>query len=419
MGTYIFKLPDLGEGIVESEVLEWYVAAGDQVQEDQHIADVMTDKATVEITSPVAGTVEALACEAGTLLPVGKELIRFEVEGEGQGQIPAAEHSEDKTPPGATPPNAAVARTATSIATNNNSITPTLTALEGGRVLASPAVRQRARDEEIDLNIIPGSGPAGRVTHKDLDAFIAAGGKLAAPAASRTQRRGSREIKLKGLRRVIAEKMQQSKSHIPHYAYVEEVDMTQLEQLRQHLNAHKQEAQPKLTLLPFIMQALVKLLPEFPYCNANFDNTTHILTEIDAVHIGIATMTGDGLMVPVIRHCETLDIWQSAAEITRLSEAARRNTAKAEELSGSTITLTSLGALGGIVSTPVINAPETTIIGINKLQERAVVKDGAIVVRKMMNLSSSFDHRIVDGFDGARLIQQIKRLLENPGAIFV
>ncbi len=429
MGSFSFKLPDLGEGIVESEIVEWYVKLGDNVEEDQHIADVMTDKAVVEVTAPVSGVVTAIACEAGEVLAVGKELIRFDTEG-GSGDSSDAEPVLQELKQKATqkvPQTTVAVEEAVSQAVSKPEETALTSALApqahrtGGKVLTSPSVRQRARDEGIDLSVVSGSGPAGRISHKDLDAFIATGGALVAPAGIRHRppKTGRTEVKIKGLRRVIAQKMQQAKRNIPHYSYVDEVDVTALEELRQHLNNHPEEGQPKLTLLPFVMQALVKVLPKFPHCNANFDEESSVLTQYDAVHVGIATMTDVGLMVPVVRHCESLDLWQGAAELSRCAKAARDNTAKATELSGSTITVTSLGAIGGIASTPIINAPETAIIGINKLQERAVVKDGAIVVRKMMNLSSSFDHRIVDGFDGARLVQAIKRLLENPGAIFV
>jgi len=431
MGNYSFKLPDLGEGIVESEIAEWYVQPGDSVEEDQHIADVMTDKAMVEVSSPVAGTVIAVACEAGEVLAVGKELVSFAIDDEGNDNVdPDSSTPEASTPnaskapttttgtatPEAVPkpePVAPAAKPLTDAATNIASFTST--------VLASPSLRRRAREEGIDLATVPGSGRAGRISHKDLDAFIAAGGQLAVPgnAGLCPPTQGVENIKIKGLRRVIAQKMQQTKRNIPHYTYIEEVDVTQLEELRLHLNANRTDNQPKLTLLPFIMRAMVKVLPQFPHCNAHFNDETNILTQHEAVHVGIATMTDAGLMVPVVRHCETRDIWQSATEVARVSQAARDNRASAEELTGSTITITSLGAIGGIATTPVINAPETAIIGVNKLQERPIVKDGAIVARKMMNLSSSFDHRIVDGFDGAQLVQALKRQLENPGAIFV
>jgi len=388
MATYSFKLPDLGEGIVESEVSAWRVQVGDLVEEDQVLADVQTDKAIVEVGSPVSGRVIALGCEAGGVLAVGAELVRFEVEAEVEPATSSPVHTAD-------------------------------TARSGANVLASPSLRRRAREEGIDLAAVPGSGPKGRISHSDFDAFIAAGGELVMPVPGRQRREGKTDVRITGLRRVIAQKMQKTKRDIPHYSYIEEVDVTQLEALRVMLNEGRTDAQPKLTLIPFLAQALVRVLPQFPHCNARFDDVADILTQHAAVHVGVATMTAGGLMVPVVRHCESLDLWQTAAEVARVSAAARDKKAAPAELSGSTITITSLGAIGGIATTPVINAPETAIIGVNKMQQRPVVIDGAIVVRTMMNLSASFDHRIVDGYDGAQLVQALKRLLENPGAIFV
>ncbi len=421
MGNYSFKLPDLGEGIVESEVVEWYVAIGDEVSEDQHIADVMTDKATVEVTTPVAGRVLSLACDAGEMVPVGSELILFDVAG-GDSNTPTKSPETIVEPPREPAvevkteklPEPEVASAAKS---------PPITRSSNHRVLASPSVRQRAREEHIDPAVVPGSGPAGRISNTDLENFIAAGGMQASMPSSDGVQRGVRtattDIKIKGLRRIIANKMAASKRNIPHYSYVEEIDVSALEELRQHLNSNRAIDQAKLTLLPFIIQSLVKALPDFPHCNARYDDQVEVLTQYDAVHVGIATMTNSGLMVPVIKHCEAMDIWQTAAELVRLTEAARDGTIQSEELKNSSITITSLGAMGGIVTTPVINAPETAIIGVNKLLERPVVKEGEVVVRKMMNISSSFDHRIVDGYDGALLVQSLKRLLENPGSIFV
>jgi len=388
MATYSFKLPDLGEGIVESEVSAWRVQVGDLVEEDQVLADVQTDKAIVEVGSPVSGRVIALGCEAGGVLAVGAELVRFEVEAEVEPATSSPVHTAD-------------------------------TARSGANVLASPSLRRRAREEGIDLAAVPGSGPKGRISHSDFDAFIAAGGELVMPVPGRQRREGKTDVRITGLRRVIAQKMQKTKRDIPHYSYIEEVDVTQLEALRVMLNEGRTDAQPKLTLIPFLAQALVRVLPQFPHCNARFDDVADILTQHAGVHVGVATMTAGGLMVPVVRHCESLDLWQTAAAVARASAAARDKKAAPAELSGSTITITSLGAIGGIATTPVINAPETAIIGVNKMQQRPVVIDGAIVVRTMMNLSASFDHRIVDGYDGAQLVQALKRLLENPGAIFV
>lgn len=421
MGQYSFKLPDLGEGIVESEIVEWYVGPGDQVAEDQHIADVMTDKATVEVTTPVAGVVLSIACDSGEMLAVGSELILFEVAGE-TGNVTEENRSEST----ANKPAEVITTPEVELATAESKPQTSVPMVarsdpQAHRILASPSVRQRARDEHIDLSVVPGSGPAGRISNTDLENFIAAGGMQAAPLRAHPHplKNAVTEVKIKGLRRVIAQKMAASKRSIPHYSYVEEIDVTALEDLRQHLNSNKKPEQPKLTLLPFIIQAMVKTLPDFPHCNARFDDQAEILTQYEAVHVGIAAMTDNGLMVPVIKHCEAMDIWQTAAELIGLTNAARDGSIQGEALKDSTITITSLGAIGGIVTTPVINAPETSIVGINKLQERPVVRDGEIVIRKMMNLSSSFDHRIVDGYDGALLVQALKRLLENPGSIFV
>lgn len=421
MGHYSFKLPDLGEGIVESEIVDWHVSVGDRVDEDDLLVDVMTDKATVELSAPVAGTIVRLGCEAGAMFAVGSELVLIETAGEGEaasGPSPSAAAAATPQPaPRPTQPTPVmVAEPAPSVHKTTISHVP-------GRheILAAPSVRRRAHAEDIDLAVVPGTGPAGRISNTDLENFIAAGGMQAALPVSNQQlaRSATTEIPLRGLRRVIAQKMVAAKRNIPHYSYVEEVDVTALEELRQHLNENRKPGQPKLTLLPFIMQALAKTLPEFPFCNARFDDEREVLTQHDAVHIGIATMTEKGLMVPVVKNSEALDIWQSASELSRLSAAAREGSARVDELSGSTVTITSLGAIGGIVTTPVINAPETTIVGINKLQDKPVVYHGEIVVRKMMNLSSSFDHRVVDGYDAALMVQALKRLLENPASIFV
>jgi 2-oxoisovalerate dehydrogenase E2 component (dihydrolipoyl transacylase) len=413
MGTFSFKLPDLGEGIVESEIAEWHVAVGDMVEEDDHIADVMTDKAVVEVSAPVSGKVIALACESGEVLAVGSELIRFETDSDTVSEDKPAEskQSAESAPAETAQPQQKQMTPAVNQPSNDNT-------QNNSTVLTSPSVRRRAKEQNIDLTLVTGSGKSGRIYNSDLDNFIATGGSLAArpmPVAN-TQ---IDEIKIKGLRRVIAQKMVESKQNIPHYSYVEEVDVTQLEELRQTLNAERQEHQQKLTLLPFLVIALNKVLGDFPHCNALYDDDTNILSQYRAVHAGIATMTSGGLMVPVIKHSEQYDIWQVANEMNRVTQAARDGKAKADELSGSTITITSLGAIGGVATTPVINAPETSIIGVNKMIDRPVVINGQIVVRKMMNLSASFDHRIVDGFDGAMLVQAIKKKLEVPGTLFV
>lgn len=426
MSIYRFKLPDLGEGIVESEISAWYVKPGDAVIEDQHVADVMTDKAMVEVTSPVTGIVLKIACDAGEVLAVGSDLISFQVESK-DAQSVTHEKPDFSEPLNVAEKNklqfaeASLESTFKEPDRFESNKTDSIMRNNERTILASPSVRQRARDESIDLATVPGSGPSARISHKDLDMYITAVGNLATNHFHnrKAQRFGKTDLPVTGVRRVIAQKMQSTKQNIPHYSYIEEIDLTQLEELRQYLNENRDDDQPKVTLLPFIIQALVKILPNFPDCNARYDDQKNVLTRYDAVHAGIATMTDSGLMVPVIKHCESLDIWDTATEIMRLSQAARSHNSKPTELSGSTITITSLGAIGGVATTPIINAPETSIIGINKLQDRAVVRDGVIVVRKMMNLSSSFDHRIVDGYVGAQLIQSLKSLLENPGAIFV
>jgi len=425
MGKFIFKLPDVGEGTAEAEIVAWHVKIGDVIKEDQHLVDVMTDKATVEMTSPVSGKIIALHGEAGAMAPVGAPLVELEVEGAGNeadvkrnsaakpaaAPAPKAEERKAAPPP---PPKPAPEPMKVEVAA------PVAPRVFGDKPLASPAVRQRADELGIKLQFIDGSGPGGRITHADLDSFVARGGSTARSSGGGLARReGVDEIKVIGLRRKIAEKMQDAKRRIPHFAYVEEIDMTELEALRAHMNATKQKDQPKLTLLPFMMRALVKVLPEFPQINARYDDEAGVVHRFHPVHIGIATQTANGLIVPVVKHAEAMDLWQAAAEVTRVSSAARDNKATRDELSGSTITITSLGPIGGVVTTPVINHPEVGIIGPNAIIDRPVVRDGAIVVRKMMNLSSSFDHRVVDGYDAAQFIQRVKALLEHPALMFM
>ncbi|MET3837119.1 2-oxoisovalerate dehydrogenase E2 component (dihydrolipoyl transacylase) [Brevundimonas sp. UYEF29] len=426
-GNYVFKLPDVGEGTAEAELVGWHVKVGDAVEEDQIIADIMTDKATVEITSPVAGTVVALYGEAGRSVPVGGPLVAFDVEGRGNVSTPvAAPKPAPKPAENATAASAAVstAQRAPS-ATAPSKPVPALTGrAPGERPSASPAVRNRARDLGVDLTFVPGSGPAGRITHEDLDGFIARGGSQPASAPSGggstyAKAQGTTEVKIIGLRRKIAEKMAESVRRIPHITYVEEIDMTAVEELRAHLNATKSKDQPKLNVLPFIARAIVVALRDQPQINATYDDEAGVLTQHAPVHLGIAAQTPNGLMVPVVRHAEARDPYDTALEIARVSGAAKEGSAKREELSGSTITITSLGTLGGVVHTPIINHPEVAIVGPNKIAERVVVKDGQMVVRKMMNLSSSFDHRIVDGHDAAVFVQRIKGLLENPATLWM
>ncbi|MDE2133383.1 MAG: 2-oxo acid dehydrogenase subunit E2 [Alphaproteobacteria bacterium] len=401
MGRYVFKLPDVGEGTTDAEIVAWHVKVGDTVKEEQDLVDVMTDKATVEMTCPVAGKIVALHGELGQKTAVGAPLVELEVDGAGNiagngKAVPVAETKPAAKNAEPVPPE------------------PRIAAAAKGKPLASPAVRQRARALGIELSSVPGRGPEERITHADLDSFIMGGNALRAAA-----RDGVEDVKVIGLRRKIAEKMQESKRRIPHYTYVEEIDMTELEAMRAHLNATKRADQPKLNVLPFLMRALVRVLPDFPQINATFDDEAGVVHRHRATHVGIATQTENGLIVPVVRHAESLDLWSSAREIARVAAAARENKAAKEELSGSTITLTSLGAMGGLATTPVINHPEVAIIGPNAIVERAVVRGGQIAVRKMMNLSSSYDHRVVDGHDAATFIQRLKALLEHPAMLFM
>ncbi|MET3713996.1 dihydrolipoamide acetyltransferase family protein [Pseudomonas sp. PvP001] len=421
MGTHVIRMPDIGEGIAQVELVEWFVKVGDAVSEDQVLADVMTDKATVEIPSSVAGTVVALGGVPGEVMAVGAELIRIEVQGSGnhhQADTPVAaadpEEAVTMADAPATPSTAAPAR-----AEVKATAAPGKPICEASaRPLASPAVRQRARDEGIDLALLRGTGPAGRIRHADLDAFLS-GSRTPQAAATGAPRTDEERIAVIGLRRKIAQRMQEATRQVAHFSYVEEIDVTALLSLRADLNAQFGDTRGKLTLLPLLIRALVVALRDFPQINAHYDDQQQVVTRYGAVHMGIATQSDNGLMVPVLRHAEAADLWFTAGEINRLAHAARSGKAARNELSGSTITLTSLGALGGIASTPVINRPEVAIVGVNRVVERPMVVNGQIAIRQMMNLSSSFDHRVVDGMDAARFIQAVKRLLEQPAMLFV
>jgi 2-oxoisovalerate dehydrogenase E2 component (dihydrolipoyl transacylase) len=430
MTRYVFKMPDLGEGTVEAEIVAWHVKVGDHVAEDQVMAEVMTEKAAVEVPAPVTGRVVSLAGGPGDMVRVGAELVVFETEsGEGFAE-PAPEPAPQSSPQPA--PAKAVERAAPARQPPVPQAAPQPAAATAGeavkaaRVMASPASRRRAREAGIDLAQVQGSGPHGRITRKDLDAMLsgavpAAPGAPAAkrPAMTLAMRTGTEEIKVIGVRRVIANRMTDAKRNIPHFAYVEEVDVTELESLRQHLNAKVPAGSAPLTYLPFLVAALARVLEQYPQCNAWFDTERNTVIRHRAVHAGVATQTPDGLKVPVVRHAEARTLWDLADEIKRVSEAARTGKATKEELTGSTITVTSLGKLGGIVSTPIINAPEMGIIGVNKAIERPVVLNGAITVRRIMNLSTSFDHRFVDGYDAAAMVQALKDMLEHPATIFI
>jgi 2-oxoisovalerate dehydrogenase E2 component (dihydrolipoyl transacylase) len=433
MGIHIIKMPDLGEGIAEVEVVEWRVKPGDTVKEDQVLADVMTDKATVEIPSPVHGTVVALGGAIGESLAVGAELIRLEVAGSGNqaGKTAAAATATAGTTLPGSPVSTvceraeeldeAPAPVAKAAPARPPAPAPVLqAAAPRARALAAPAVRQRALELGIALEFLEGSGPEGRITHADLDAQLLRRVKVAPSGPKPADPNDAeRTIAVTGMRRKIAQKMQEAKRRIPHFTYVEEVDVTELEALRAHLNAQHGNQRGRITLLPLLMRAIVLSLKQFPQANARFNDESGIVTQYDAVHIGVATQTAAGLMVPVVRNAHKHDLWTSALEVARLAEAARGGKAVRDELTGSTITITSLGALGGIVTTPVINHPEVAIIGVNKMVERPMIRDGAIVARKMMNLSSSFDHRVIDGMVAAQFVQTIRAYLETPATLFI
>lgn len=452
MSIHTIKMPDIGEGIVEVELVAWHVKPGDVVREDQVVADVMTDKATVEIPSPVKGVVQRLGAEAGTVMRVGSALIEIAIE--GAAPVETAAPAPAPTPVAApalaaAAPVAAVAAVAAAVAVPAPAAVampvhaPAAAAAPGARPIASPSVRRRAWELGVDLGQVRATGTAGRITHADVEGFAAAHpqglqpgsgspfvnapGAVAAAAPVRPSERhlisprgdGIEASKVTGLRRKIAEKMQESKRRIPHFSYVEEVDVTELEALRERLNALHGKTRGKLTVLPLLVRAVCRSLRDFPQINARFDDEAGVVNRYEAMHLGIAAQTPSGLMVPVIRHAEALDLWSCAAEIRRLAEVARTGKATRDELSGSTFTISSLGPLGGIVTTPVINHPEVGILGVNRIVERPMFKSGQVVARLLMNLSSSFDHRVVDGQDAAEFIQSIRAQLEAPATLFI
>ena len=423
MAIFKFKLPDIGEGIAEAEIVAWHVKVGDQIEEDQGIADVMTDKATVEMESPVTGTVLELNGEEGEMLAIGSvlavietdelpdedeeaaiaEKVKAQVEAETEEEMQDASAAPGPAPEPASAPAAQAAPTP--------SPAPPPTA----PILASPAVRQRARDLGVDLAQVQPHGD--RVRHSDLDAYLSYGRAQGYQAPGRSKKREDEEIKVIGMRRRIAENMAASKRNIPHFTYVEEIDVTELEDMRGDLNGSRGD-RPKLTVLPFIIAAICKTLPDFPMLNATYDDEGGTVMRHGAVHLGMATQTDAGLTVPVIRNAQDMNVWQLSLEIARLSEAARTGKITSEELSGGTLTLTSLGPLGGIATTPVINRPQVAIIGPNKIVERPAIIDGELEARKQMNLSISCDHRVVDGYDAASYVQALKKLIETPVLIF-
>jgi len=436
VGVRSIKMPDVGEGVAEAEIVEWAVKVGDLVREDQVVAAVMTDKATVEIPTPVAGSVLALGGAVGEVLTVGSELIRIDAPGLPDSLAPAAPkaapaRAERAPAQGAKPKPiepAPPAAEGSQLLAQERDVAAPLRAPEprtgaprppGEKPLASPAVRMKAREAGVDLRLVRGSGPAGRITHEDLDAFIARPPEGPAKGPGRAPNTAVETIKVVGMRRRIAQNMAESSRRVAHFSYVEEIDVTALEELRASLNARATEERPKLTMLPFLMLAIVKAVADFPQVNAHYDDDVDVIQRFGAVHLGVATQTPNGLMVPVVRHAETLGLYACAREMRRVSDAARQGVAAREELTGSTITLTSLGALGGVASTPVVNRPEVAIVGVNKMVVKPVWRDGGFVPRKTMNLSSSFDHRVVDGYDAATFIQRVRALVETPATLFI
>lgn len=419
MQNVVLKLPDLGEGVVEAEIVAWHVAPGESVRVDQPLVDLMTDKATVTIPSGLVGRVVSTRGKVGEIVAVGDELMVFdtstvqEVEGKvatatvlnSENGASRVRHGDDETheQPITVP-----------IKHRNNRSAEIATALAP---LASPAVRRRAREMHVDLRELQGSGPNGRITHSDVDVYLRSDetprGSRRAPSSRTT------EIQMAGLRRRIAEKMVVSSSEIPHFTYIEEFDITELEALREHLNGRRTDGQPKLTYLPFIMLAVARTLGRFPQLNAHYEPKREVITRFDAVHLGIATQTDRGLCVPVVRHTEGMDLWQAAREMRRMTESARNKTISRSDLGGSTFTVTSLGPMGGLAATPIINHPEVAILGINKAADRPAVYKGQLAIRRIMHVSSSFDHRVVDGADGAAFIQCVKDYLEHPATIFI
>lgn len=424
MGTHVIKMPDIGEGIAEVELSVWHVKVGDLVVEDQVLADVMTDKAMVDIPSPVHGKVISLGGEPGEVMAVGSVLISIEVEGAGNTKESALCAVVEELAPA---PATKVEAKAAPVVEPKPAAKPAVAATQSpvarevdDRPLASPAVRKHALDAGIQLRLVQGSGPAGRILHEDLDAYLLQGPAQNSSASNPyAERNDEQQIPVIGMRRKIAQRMQDATRRAAHFSYVEEIDVTALDELRVHLNEKHGATRGKLTLLPFLVRAMVVALRDYPQINARYDDEAQVITRLGAVHVGVATQSDIGLMVPVVRHAEARNLWGTAEEINRLANAARTGKASRDELSGSSITLTSLGALGGIVSTPVLNLPEVAIVGVNRIVERPMVIKGQIVIRKMMNLSSSFDHRVVDGMDAAQFIQAIRGLLEQPASLFL
>ncbi|MEY8830450.1 2-oxo acid dehydrogenase subunit E2 [Sedimentitalea sp. XS_ASV28] len=422
-GLYEIKVPDVGEGIAEAELTSWLTSVGAELREDDVVAEVMTEKASVEIPTNVSGKVLFLGGAVGDTLAIGSTLMVIEVEGAGNTTAEALAGKLAKSTAAAPAPVKPVAKPAPAPEPKASKAPVPVAGqrrAEGEKPLTTPSVRKRARELGIDLRRVPGSGPAGRITHEDLTHFHETGGQFTGGgAAKRPMRTGESEEKVIGLRRKIAERMALSKSRIPHITIVEEVDVSDLEDLRAQLNRARAETKGKLTVLPFVIRAIADAVADQPEMNAHFEDDDSVVRKFDAVHIGIATQTPGGLIVPVVRHAEAMDLWESAAELSRLATAARDGSAKRDELSGSTITITSLGPLGALATTPIINYPEVAIVGINKMEVRPHWDGSGFVPRKKMNISCSFDHRVIDGWDAAVFVQKLKMLLETPALLLL
>ena len=424
MARYVFKLPDVGEGMAEAEIGDWHIEVGSVVEEDQPLVDMTTDKATVEITSPVRGTILELYGAKGDKRPIGSELVVLEV-AEASAAVavrPASDTKTTSSSPAVPPAAPTVMQVAPPVGRTDRSPPPGFSTRPSGEApQASPAVRRKAWTVGVELQFIAGSGPGGRITMEDLDAYVASKGSsgVAERTSGSGRRDGGEDVQVIGLRRTIAERMQDTKRRIPHFSYVEEIDVTTLEDLRKFLNAKHGDSRAKLNFLPFLIRALCVVLPEFPQINATFDDVAGTVRRHRPVHAGIATQTPGGLVVTVVSHAEALSLWECADAIARLAALARAGKAGRAELSGSTITITSLGPMGGVATTPIINQPEVAIIGVNKMIERPVIRNGQVAIRTMMNLSSSFDHRVVDGWDAAAFIQRLKQHLEQPATLFM
>jgi 2-oxoisovalerate dehydrogenase E2 component (dihydrolipoyl transacylase) len=420
MQGVVFKLPDLGEGVVEAEIVAWHVAPGQEVRVDQPLVDVMTDKATVTIPSGLVGRVVQTHGSVGEIVAVGAELVSFDTAVAVESDKETRRQGDKESANGNGNGNGSACLP---LSMSSNSLPPLVQqAVSPGELpqvqpQASPAVRRRARELHVDLQHVHGSGPNGRITHADVDVHLRS--EVSPSSQRRTLGSHTTEIQMVGMRRRIAEKMVVSNTQIPHFTYVEEIDITELEALREHLNGNRTDGQPKLTYIPFIMLSVTRALARFPQLNAHYDVKREVITRYEAVHLGVATQTDRGLCVPVVRHAETLDLWQAAREMRRITEAARKHSISREDLTDSTFTITSLGRHGGIAATPIINHPEVGILGINKALERPVVRQGQIVIRRILHISASFDHRVVDGADGATFIQCVKDYLEFPATIFI